>query len=85
VTLDRYLAPDHVTEVIHRIDRLLDEAYGSEDLVLLRLSEVADLLGVSVPTVRRRVRSGDLRPTRLFPTDTVRISVKDLRFYLRRQ
>lgn len=83
MTLQHYLPSGRVAEILDRVDDLLQADYGSDDLVLLRVGEVAELLGVSVPTIRRRIRSGHLRPTRLHPGDTVRISVKDLRSYLR--
>jgi excisionase family DNA binding protein len=72
-----------VEKILARVDQVLDGTYSSDDLVMLTAVEVASLLGCSLGTVRRRIRAGDLPSVRLDGGRAVRISVADLRRYLR--
>ena len=77
------LRRDQVDRILARVDQMLDSSYGSDDLVMLSTGEVAALLGVSLGTVRRRIESGALKAIRLDGGRAVRVSVADLRRYLR--
>lgn len=60
---------------------LFDATAVKPDRVLLSIREAADLLTVSPPTVRQRIREGSLKATRIGP-HCYRILFADLQTYV---
>ena len=59
-----------------------DDTPGDAGGAMLTSSEAADMLGVSVMTLRRYVEAGDLRASRIGPKKLIRIRPTDLTAYV---